>query len=218
MSTILTKIQKAFGGTLYSKIVGFVFILGILPLVIFDKWTIVLAINKTIACNMFDSFFIYYTDTALGGTYVLLAIIFLLISYRKATIIACSGILILIASMIFKHLLFPGFDRPTAEIPQENFYHIIEGFRYARHNSFPSGHTMSAFGLATILSFYTSRKTVHILLVIYAVSIAFSRMYLLQHFYVDVYAGSIIGFIIISIVIQFQHMFNNIPDLRFRFN
>ena len=196
----------------YTKLFVIVCGLGILPLLFFEKWTIVLFINKYIPSHRLDSFFMYYTDTALGGTYVLLAIIVIFFSYRKAAMIAISGILILIVSMICKHLLFGGFDRPTAEIPNEQLHHIIEGFRYARHNSFPSGHTMSAFGLATIFSFFSSKKYVHIALLIYAISIAFSRMYLLQRFYVDVFVGAIIGYSIAITVILFQKAFHKIPQ------
>lgn len=212
MQQAIAKNLQIVWNSFYSKLFVILCVIGFIPLVLLEKWTIVLSINEIVPTPWLDTFFINYTDTALGGTYVLLALIFVFFSYRKAAMIAACGMLILIVSMICKHLLFGGFDRPTAEIPNDQLYHIIEGFRYARHNSFPSGHTMSAFGLATIFSFFTSKKYIHIVLLIYAISIAFSRMYLLQHFYVDVYVGAILGYGIVSAIVAFQYKFYKIPN------
>lgn len=186
---------------LFSKLFGITVFIGIIPFFLFDKSTMVLAINRTIANDALDVFFKYYTNTALGGTFVIIAIIYFCISKQKGIIVSVSGILILLTSIICKQILFQDFPRPTAEIPLSDFSHIIPDFEYAKRFSFPSGHTMSAFGMATVLSFLISNKSIQILLFVYAISIAFSRMYLLQHFYMDVYAGAIIGYGIVAITI-----------------
>jgi membrane-associated phospholipid phosphatase len=73
-------------------------------------------------------------------------------------------------------------------------YAINETRPNGTEHSFPSGHTASAFALATILSFSVkdnSLKSIGLLLG--ACIVGFSRTYLSQHFLVDVTVGSAIG-------------------------
>jgi membrane-associated phospholipid phosphatase len=71
----------------------------------------------------------------------------------------------------------------------------MEDFNYnAGSNSFPSGHTLSAFALYGFLAFSSKNKTVStVLLLALAVLVAISRVYLLQHFLQDILMGSVLG-------------------------
>ncbi len=61
-------------------------------------------------------------------------------------------------------------------------------------NSFPSGHTMSAFALYAFVAFVIpNKKLLGILLFFIALLVGISRIYLVQHFLEDVYLGAIIG-------------------------
>ncbi|MFW5657174.1 MAG: phosphatase PAP2 family protein, partial [Bacteroidota bacterium] len=59
--------------------------------------------------------------------------------------------------------------------------------------SFPSGHTTSAFALFICLVFYTKSLPLKIIFFFLAVLVGFSRVYLSQHFFCDVVAGSFLG-------------------------
>jgi membrane-associated phospholipid phosphatase len=61
--------------------------------------------------------------------------------------------------------------------------------------SFPSGHSAGAFSLFFMISLILSgkRKFLGVFLFLLAMLTGYSRIYLGQHFPVDVYAGSIIG-------------------------
>lgn len=61
--------------------------------------------------------------------------------------------------------------------------------------SFPSGHSEGSFALFCFLSLILPRRysPVGILFFLIALSIGYSRMYLSQHFFADVYAGSLLG-------------------------
>ena len=71
----------------------------------------------------------------------------------------------------------------------------IDGYAMHEWNSFPSGHTASAFTLAVVLSYILPYKNSHLILVPLAVLTAFSRVYLAQHFMEDIIAGSLIAVI-----------------------
>ncbi len=65
--------------------------------------------------------------------------------------------------------------------------------KHPAHYSFPSGHTASSFAVSMVMFFMLPALFVPV--VIYAVLMAFSRMYLLVHYPTDVIAGAILGVI-----------------------
>lgn len=60
-------------------------------------------------------------------------------------------------------------------------------------NSFPSGHSTSAFCLFFCLCIISPKVWQKIFFFCLAILIGFSRVYLSQHFFEDIYVGSIIG-------------------------
>lgn len=78
-------------------------------------------------------------------------------------------------------------------------YGIKQGFCPSNF-SFPSGHATSAFAAATILSAYDKKRAW-----IYYVGagiISYSRIYLSCHYFLDVVAGALIGYVISSLVLK----------------
>jgi membrane-associated phospholipid phosphatase len=67
--------------------------------------------------------------------------------------------------------------------------------------SFPSGHAMAAFALYGLVSFLLpGKKWQAVLLFSVAFLVALSRVYLVQHFWQDVFTGAIIGLAIAMLV------------------
>ena len=85
--------------------------------------------------------------------------------------------------------------------PSHEFYEFInllvsKGGKY----SFPSNHAANSFAFATVLSyFYDKNRT---FLYIMASTIAFSRVYVGVHYPLDIFFGSIIGYIISWIILS----------------
>ncbi len=94
-----------------------------------------------------------------------------------------------------KHTIFAEFHRPLWHINQLNLqdYYLPIGAEHNLANSFPSGHTTSAFAYFCILSLYFKQHYLKIGMLILAFFVAFTRVYLLQHFVMDITVGSIIG-------------------------
>lgn len=76
----------------------------------------------------------------------------------------------------------------------------IEGIEAHLHHSFPSGHTTTAFALAVCLIMMSRPGVHHILFVMFAAIVGYSRIYLSQHFPLDVWAGMIIGSVLSLLV------------------
>ena len=60
-------------------------------------------------------------------------------------------------------------------------------------NSFPSGHTTAAFAMYCSFSYYVKSKRVDLVLFLVAFLVGYSRIYLSQHFLIDVIFGAILG-------------------------
>jgi membrane-associated phospholipid phosphatase len=77
-------------------------------------------------------------------------------------------------------------------------------------NSFPSGHTITAFALAAFLSQWTAHRPILIIIwLILAGSVGLSRIYLLNHFATDVAAGACIGWLIGLLGYKFAELQSN---------
>ncbi len=158
--------------------------------------------------NWLDNFFIVYTNLGDGIFAILLALVyFFVLKKRKAGVLlllafASTGIL----AQIIKPLVQS--PRPLVFFQPQHLPFFIDSIIHAGNNSFPSGHTVTAFAIGTVLAFYTTNKIQHVLLLLAAVLVAFSRVYLSQHFLLDVLAGSFIGVLGGIICVHFTRNMN----------
>lgn len=89
-----------------------------------------------------------------------------------------------------------GWPRPAAFFEHEVALNFLDGIAISYHNSFPSGHTTTAFLIFTVFALFSSSKWVQILFFLAALSVGIARIYLLQHFAMDVLAGATLGVLI----------------------
>lgn len=162
-----------------------------------DKGQLLLEVSeyRTLGRN---SFFMFATRFGEVIAFIGFSICFLTISYRAAVSIGLSGIAVLIISNLLKGLF--QYERPLLyfrNIGLEHDFPKIEGLEpYIGLTSFPSGHTMGAFALMAIASFYVKNEYVKVILFALASLVAFSRIYLGHHFLEDIIFGSVVGFAI----------------------
>lgn len=151
-----------------------------------------LAINSYHS-SFFDIFFKYITHLGDGIMFGVLVVLFFFKNKRVSLIVAFSGILTLLLTGFFKKIVFKGMPRPIEFFGKDNALHLIEGVKMAHWNSFPSGHTMAAFAIATVLIYTTTNFYLRLLYLLLAILAGFSRVYLSQHFMMDILAGSALG-------------------------
>jgi membrane-associated phospholipid phosphatase len=148
-------------------------------------------------CTVLDYFFILFTN--LGDGLFAIAIIIFMLARRQYTWSLQLTISFLITGtvvQIFKQIV----HNPRPQIYfRPHLIHFINGVTHTGYGSFPSGHAATIFALTTLLSIYFPARNPMIFFLVIAVMTGFSRIYLSQHFPVDVLAGSAIGVLISTI-------------------
>jgi membrane-associated phospholipid phosphatase len=93
-----------------------------------------------------------------------------------------------------KHLVFSDALRPLAYFASSGVkWHIVPGLLISEFNSMPSGHTGAAFFMFFWVAVLLKRFYWGMIAGILAVGVAYSRVYLFQHFPVDTLVGAAIG-------------------------
>jgi membrane-associated phospholipid phosphatase len=126
----------------------------------------------------------------------LLYLVFIRIRY--GLMIFSSFVLSSILVQLLKRIVFPGHIRPVLyfrEIGVEIY--ILQGLDYHYYFSFPSGHSATAFALFIGLAILSRSIILKFSFLFLCCVIAYSRVYLSQHFLEDVLAGSLLGTIVV---------------------
>lgn len=146
-----------------------------------------------------NSFFKFVTKLAEGPLFLLTIVMAIRFSYGKGLVLAVNALLVLGITTFLKHVVFDGVVRPSLFFQGKVTLNFVDGLEILKHNSFPSGHTAGAFGAFCMLSLLVSNKNWSYLFFFTALLVGISRVYLLQHFFRDVYAGSLVGVVVSSV-------------------
>jgi len=142
--------------------------------------------------------------------YVLFLIIFLFVRFRYALLIPLTGFTVMLVSFLTKSF----FQQPRPSIFFKDLgtlpdLILVEGISLVKGlTSFPSGHTMSAFALFTLIALIAKRKKgLAVLLFLFAAACGLARIYLVQHFLRDIYLGAILGVGIGVLIYSWQRLY-----------
>jgi membrane-associated phospholipid phosphatase len=157
----------------------------------------------------FDNFFYWVTYFG-DGFFAALVLVFivLFVTIRQGLLITLILLIVSIVTQILKLFVFPRSERPLAFFKDTIELHFVPGLEIHSSNSFPSGHTTQAFCMFFLFSFFVKNKSYQYLFFVIACLAAISRVYLLQHFLMDIYVGAIIGTIGSLICLQFVNQKN----------
>lgn len=150
------------------------------------------AINRCTSATL-DPLFKYGTHLADGLVPVAFGLVFLFIRWRWFLLVAASVLGSSIIAQLLKHTLFAGVDRPSMFLADMPGLRLVPELEMLHHNSFPSGHSTCAFSMCFVAAVLIGRPVPAALLALLAGLLAFSRVYLSQHFTEDVLCGAVIG-------------------------
>ena len=174
---------------------GLLLLCGVFILLFFNKPEIILYLNQNNSI-ITDVLFTYIT--LLGEAPIVIFTLVLVLIKDRANFLKIALTLGVMGTLLysFKFHIFEDNMRPRGFINNDALLHFIQGVEMHFKHSFPSGHTSTAFLCFFILSSYTRNKMVILLCLLLAAGVAYSRMYLGQHFFEDVFTGSIVGVVI----------------------
>lgn len=98
-----------------------------------------------------------------------------------------------LVSTVFKRVFFSNELRPFAWFANNKVVHFVEGVTVYTNNSFPSGHTITAFSLAFYAAYLFKNNKLDLFFLFVAFLVGYSRIYLGQHFFGDVVFGSLLS-------------------------
>lgn len=171
-------------------------LVGAVVLVMYDKVSIQIWASSFYSSRQNG---VWMAVTDMGDTFFFLTVFFIgsLFSYRFSLYSSVTGITMVVLTTMLKHLFAQ--PRPLTVLTEMNLLEnisIVPGYAMNCCNSFPSGHTATAFALFCTCALFLRSRILKFTAFALALSVGYSRIYLMQHFFEDVYAGSVLGVII----------------------
>ncbi len=145
-----------------------------------------------------DLFFQFCTFMGDGVWWLAVLLLFVVFRKKYLPLLISSFAVSELIIQLFKSILFPNTPRPTKAIIDLTQIHTVKGVELHTIGSFPSGHTTAAFCFFLLATLVINKKWIVPVGFIYAISVAYSRVYLAQHFPVDLAGGMIAASISVS--------------------
>ena len=151
-----------------------------------------------------DTFFSYFTHLADGWILIPYLIIIVGIYKKDLLFLVINIIFSTLLTQIPKQLIWPSINRPIASGIDLSKIHTVAGVEVHSFNSFPSGHTATAFTLFLVTIYIFPNKKVLLAGFMYALICGYSRIYLGQHFPLDIAGGIIAALLSVALSIQIR--------------
>jgi len=144
-----------------------------------------------------DYFFMIFTYGGDGLLWIPVLLITLFILKRKDVLplLISDFVFSTILTQVVKNILMPGALRPAKVITDSLLIHTVKGVEVYKSSSFPSGHTGTAFCFYLLFCLLINKRWWFYAGLLYALLVGYSRVYLAQHFPLDVAAGIIVAII-----------------------
>ena len=132
--------------------------------------------------------------------------------YKKDTAFILMNFLVsTLLTQFAKNFIFGTAMRPMASGLDATQIHTVDGVEIHTFNSFPSGHTATAFTLFLLTTYLFPNKYVLTIGIVYAMVCGYSRIYLAQHFPLDLAGGIFVALLTLPISIFIREKLNKKP-------
>ena len=173
----------------------------------FDQ-NIILSISQSVGDSTLDAIMQYITES--GDAFNMMAFGILMLIIPKTRRVGITLMILIVISTLLTGYIKCGVDRTEpdfdfqgvpfyVEISRDTFALFCEGGFDA---SYPSGHAARAMIFGIILGYALSERFPRgcYLLFLYPVMVSISRIYVLQHFPMDVIGGTVIGIMLAGVM------------------
>ena len=156
-----------------------------------------------------DQFFKWATWSAEGWVWIPFLSVVVILFKKDFKLIILNFLLSTLITQIPKHFIWDTISRPVASGMPLNEIHTVPGVVMHAYNSFPSGHTATAFTLFLLTIYLFPTKRVFAIGAIFAMICAYSRVYLGQHFPMDLGGGMLVAVISMQLSILIRQKNSN---------
>ncbi len=156
-----------------------------------------------------DQFFKWATWGAEGWVWIPFLSVVVVLFKKDFKLIILNFLLSTLLTQIPKHFIWDTISRPVASGMPLNEIHTVPGVVMHAYNSFPSGHTATAFTLFLLTIYLFPTKWVFAIGAIFAMICAYSRVYLGQHFPMDLGGGMLVAVISMQLSILIHQKISN---------
>ena len=181
----------------------------------FDQ-SVILFFSENVGNPTLDLFMQYVTES--GEAVWMLAFAILILIIRKTRRIGITLMILIVLSLLLTGYIKCGVDRDRpdfdyegtpfpVEISRDTYALFCEGGYDA---SYPSGHAARSMIFGIILGYALSERFPRgaYLLFLYPVMISISRIYVLQHYPMDVIGGAVIGIMLAGVMAKRTKLYN----------
>jgi membrane-associated phospholipid phosphatase len=156
-----------------------------------------------------DQFFKWATWGAEGWVWIPYLLVVVVLFKKDFKLILLNFLLSTLITQISKHVIWDKISRPIASgIPLDDI-HTVPGVVMHSWNSFPSGHTATAFTLFLLTIYLFPTKWIFAIGAIFAIICAYSRVYLGQHFPMDLGGGMLVAVLSAQLSIAIRQKITN---------
>ncbi len=158
-----------------------------------------------------DKVFEYSSYLAEGWIWIPYFIVLVGLYKKDKAFILMNFLISTLLTQFAKNYIFNTAMRPMASGLDATQIHTVPGVEIHSLNSFPSGHTATAFTLFILTTYLFPNKQVFIIGLIYALICSYSRIYLAQHFPLDLAGGILVALLTLPISIFIRQKLNKKP-------
>jgi len=158
-----------------------------------------------------DKVFEYSSYLAEGWIWIPYFIVLVGLYKKDKAFILMNFLISTLLTQFAKNFIFDTAMRPIASGLDATQIHTVPGVEIHTFNSFPSGHTATAFTLFILTTYFFPNKYALSIGIVYAIVCGYSRIYLAQHFPLDLSGGILVALLTLPISIFIRQKLNKKP-------
>ena len=180
----------------YNRLFPFFFAFVLLiPFLFVDRINLMISVNDC-RTEFWDTFFV--KSSSLGNTVTVIFAVLLVLRFKLKwlAVFLLAFLFQVFIVVLFKKGILHDELRPYLFFKYSNMLgriSLIEGVKMRHVNTFPSGHTATIFFLVSFFAILARNNVASWVLLLVGLLVGFSRIYLFQHWYIDVYFGMLFG-------------------------
>jgi len=155
-----------------------------------------------------DVFFEYLTYLGDGFIWIPIALFFIWKKRQHLVLLMGTISISTILAQGIKNYVFTAEPRPTTLITNRSLIHTVPGVDLHGFYSFPSGHTTTATCIFLLACLLVHKRWIIPVGFIYAILVGYSRVYLAQHFPLDVGGGFLVGLLSVWLSVYLQNNYD----------